>query len=698
MNWLSAEMAVSGNPDNIHVDTVQQVIGGSNHAQVPVCGTSPCYPAVGSAAAVGANALVNPTLTAAQYLPPCPNPTDEATCAPNYPAPLPGETVPPSPNCWSIDQVSGTATASWSTSGGYTGGEDTINGTTEGDGLRTMPDMGQCAPVTTAGHVYTATVYYKSTQPVYFTFFGRSPDGYWSNWTNSQQFPASPSAWAKASFVTPIMGNVTETLNTTTASEPMQAMSMAVNLAAAGSETLSDFSLVDDGTSPVVVAGSPNPANSPGSITYSVTVDAPAGQTNVPSGSVAVSDGAGHTCSISTLTANSPGGMIPGPDVYQSTGSCAITEPGGTYTVTASYTSTNIPAYAAASGTTTEYVATAPASPAYLPTVAVQGPSNTLWIYWETADAQWHGPYQVGAPGSTYSTPAVTEGPNGLPDIVAEGPNNSTYLYWQTPDAQWHGPLGIGAYGSTFSAPAIDGGPGGLPYVAAQGPNNATYLYWQTPDAQWHGPLGIANYGSTFSAPAMTMGPNGLPNVVVQGPNHSLYLYWETTDAQWHGPLGIGAYGSSFSAPSIAQGPQGLPDVVAQGPNNTLYLYWQTTDAQWHGPLGIGAAGSTFSAPSVVQGPNGLPDVSAEGPNNSLYVYWETPDAQWHGPYGAGTYGTTFSAPAMAPAQLGLPTIAVEGPGGRVWIFWEAANAQWYGPLGVGAAGTTAAAPGMAFT
>ncbi len=696
--WLEAEK--TADPD-ITVDTMQTALGESTtgSAQVPQCTTSQsgdspptCYQPVDTAAAVGADSLVNPTLTAAQFLPECPEPSEPDTdCAQNYPAPLPGDTVAPSPNCWEIDQVSGDATASWSTTGGYTGGEDTITAVDAGDGLRTTPDMGQCTPVATPGDVYTVTAYYKSTVPVYFNLFGRSSnDEYWDTWTNSQTYPAE-SNWTKATFVTPVLGDVTETLNETP--EAVNGLSIALDADGAGTESVSDFSLVNDGSSPVVVSGAQNPAP-PGAVTYDVTVDSPtASGPSVPTGSVAVSDGQGGSCTISSLTPNTVGGAIPGPGVYQSTGSCSITERPGTYTVTASYTSTNSPAYASASGTTDETVNS------NLPTVATEGPDHTLWIYWETSDAQWHGPYQVGGPGSTYSTPAVAEGPSGLPDIVAEGPDNSTYLYWETPDAQWHGPLGIGAYGSTYSAPTIAAGPGGLPYVAAEGPSDSLYLYWQTPDAQWHGPLGVGNYGSTYSAPAMIMGPNGLPNVVVEGPNHSTYLYWETTNAQWHGPLGIGAYGSTYSAPSIAPGGNGgLPNVVAEGPGNTLYLYWQTPDAQWHGPLGIGAAGSTYSAPSIIEGPNGLPDVAAQGSDNALFVYWQTPDAQWHGPLGAGTWGTTFGAPAMAAGTGGLPTIAVEGPGNTLYLFWEAANAQWYGPLGPGGVGSTFAPPGIAFT
>jgi hypothetical protein len=57
--------------------------------------------------------------------------------------------------------------------------------------------------------------------------------------------------------------------------------------------------------------------------------------------------------------------------------------------------------------------------PGGLPTVATVQPDSTLWIFWETADAQWHGPYGVGGDpppaGAPYATmsAAVTEGGSG---------------------------------------------------------------------------------------------------------------------------------------------------------------------------------------------------------------------------------------------------------------------------------------------
>ena len=109
---------------------------------------------------------------------------------------------------------------------------------------------------------------------------------------------------------------------------------------------------VDTATPTVTVTGSPNPATGPRSVTYSVSVKGVAGFT--PTGSVSVSDGT-LTCTIAALNGSG-------------NGSCAISEPSGTYTVTASYAgSAN---YTAASGTSTETVGKA------APKVAIKGSPN----------------------------------------------------------------------------------------------------------------------------------------------------------------------------------------------------------------------------------------------------------------------------------------------------------------------------------
>ena len=239
-----------------------------------------------------------------------------------------------------------------------------------------------------------------------------------------------------------------------------------------------------------------------------------------------------------------------------------------------------------------------------------------------------------GAPAGTgFRAPSVAVGSSGLPTLAVQGSGQSLWLYWEQSNAQWVGPLGVGAPGSTLSAPAIAVGPSGLPTVAVQGPDDSLWLYWETPQATWVGPLGVGANGSTMSAPSVAVGPSGLPTVAVQAPGNGLWLYWETSRASWVGPLGVGTNGSTFASPAVAVGPSGLPTVAVQAPGNGLWLYWETPQASWVGPLGVGGSGSTYGAPSIAVGPSGLPTVAVD-PSGSNWVYWEQPNATWVGPLG----------------------------------------------------------------
>ncbi|HMK62699.1 MAG TPA: hypothetical protein VK386_03685, partial [Acidimicrobiales bacterium] len=90
-----------------------------------------------------------------------------------------------------------------------------------------------------------------------------------------------------------------------------------------------------------------------------------------------------------------------------------------------------------------------------LPVVAVQGPSNSLWIYWQLANGTWIGPAGPGGPGTTFSSPAVAVTPAGLGVVALQGPSNSLWIYWQLADGTWIGPAGPGGPGTTFGSPAI---------------------------------------------------------------------------------------------------------------------------------------------------------------------------------------------------------------------------------------------------
>jgi peptidoglycan/xylan/chitin deacetylase (PgdA/CDA1 family) len=147
------------------------------------------------------------------------------------------------PACWSQAGFgTNTPTFTWSPTGGQVGGEDTIDMTswTSGDAkLVTTFDNGNCAPTVTAGDTYTASVYYESTVPVYFTLYSRATDGTWGYWTQTPTF-ASASGWTLATFTTPPVP------------AGVNGASFGMSIASVGTLSTSDYSLVDDGTGPAV--------------------------------------------------------------------------------------------------------------------------------------------------------------------------------------------------------------------------------------------------------------------------------------------------------------------------------------------------------------------------------------------------------------------------------------------------------------
>src|ERR1039457_2900783 len=139
------------------------------------------------------------------------------------------------PACWT---AAGFATNSpsftWSPTGGQTGGQETVNMTswTDGDAKLVTPfDTGNCAPTVTAGGVYTMSVYYQSTVPVFLTLYSRNATtGVWGYWTQTQPFPAS-AGWTQATY-------------TATVPAGINGASFGMTIASVGTLSTSNYSLV----------------------------------------------------------------------------------------------------------------------------------------------------------------------------------------------------------------------------------------------------------------------------------------------------------------------------------------------------------------------------------------------------------------------------------------------------------------------
>ncbi len=89
--------------------------------------------------------------------------------------------------------------------------------------------------------------------------------------------------------------------------------------------------------------------------------------------------------------------------------------------------------------------------------VTAQGPGHSLYFWFGTNNPGqgWQGPTQVNGGGSTYSAPAMAEDPNNSSnlDLAVQGPSNTLWFYWNL-GSSWYGPVQVAGAGSTFGSPS----------------------------------------------------------------------------------------------------------------------------------------------------------------------------------------------------------------------------------------------------
>ena len=201
LTWLQTQ--------NVSVEPVNQVIGGSVQAAVSAPQVPPAAP--------GTNGVSNASAE-----------TDD----PNNPG---------VPYCFSTSTGAGT-TASYAETGtahtGSVGETVTVSAYTSGDAkLITKQDLGQCAPSDVPGDSYQASGWYQSTEPTRFVLWYRDANGGWHYWTESPQFAASNS-WTQATWATPAVPS------------GATGLSFGMDIAAVGTLTTDDYALIDSGGPP----------------------------------------------------------------------------------------------------------------------------------------------------------------------------------------------------------------------------------------------------------------------------------------------------------------------------------------------------------------------------------------------------------------------------------------------------------------
>jgi len=104
------------------------------------------------------------------------------------------------------------------------------------------------------------------------------------------------------------------------------------------------------------------------------------------------------------------------------------------------------PSYATVAGAGSSY--SAPSGDAAATYLAVEGAGHAL-DYFALSGGSYHA--QRLDTSVAYSAPSLTFEPNGHQDLALQGPSNTLYVYWLI-GSTWYGPLAIGGAGTTYSS------------------------------------------------------------------------------------------------------------------------------------------------------------------------------------------------------------------------------------------------------
>lgn len=176
----------------------------------------------------------------------------------------------------------------------------TITDYTGGDRkLVNSQDSGTCAPAATPGHTYTISAWYKSTISPFLIAYYRNSAGSWVTWR--QWSVAASSSWRKAESTTlPLPAGATR-------------LSVGMGIAGAGSLTMDDFALFDNG---------------PGDTTPPTTTIS----CGDPGGEGSCDDWFAGPVSVTLTASDNPGGSGVAKTVYTTDGTDPTSSHGTTYT------------------------------------------------------------------------------------------------------------------------------------------------------------------------------------------------------------------------------------------------------------------------------------------------------------------------------------------------------------------------------
>src|SRR5580693_5891721 len=214
--------------------------------------------------------------------------------------------------------------------------------------------------------------------------------------------------------------------------------------------------------------------------------------------------------------------------------------------------------------------------------IAVQGPDNSLMLYWAVNGSSAWNTETVAGPNTTYSAPSMVVN-GGTVNIAAAGPNSSLLFYWTFNGS---GTWNTETVGGDLTAAqglslAVDGN---TFYIAVVHPLSAALDVWYDTigTGTWH-QVQVAQdmWGYTH---AIAANGNTVTIAATSEQGQLLFYYAVTGTGTWSPAETVAAANTTSSAPSIvADAPADTTAITAVSPGGRLDFYWQTDGTSpWH--------------------------------------------------------------------------------------------------------------------
>jgi hypothetical protein len=161
--------------------------------------------------------------------------------------------------------------------------------------------------------------------------------------------------------------------------------------------------------------------------------------------------------------------------------------------------------------------------------IAVEGPGNSLWFYWNiNGSPTWTGE-QVAGPGTTYSAPAITDSGSGV-QIAAAGPNGTLWFYWAPYGSSTWNSVEVGGPGAiAVPVPAMVLGPLGTAEIAVIGEYSHLWLYREGLFGEWNAEE-VTSQGGVELSPWITRSATGTE--ITTNVGGYVYAYFNTDGSQ----------------------------------------------------------------------------------------------------------------------------------------------------------------------